>query len=91
MYVPSTIAQIAEHVGAMVLCMPDMQLPNTDVGFEGAYEQLENGFALVRDRLGDEKYDKLMDMLRDSKTYFLGGNSKCGRNILRDMKRLLKG
>jgi hypothetical protein len=90
-YVPSTIGEVRELVGAMVLCMPDMELPNTALGLDGAYQALEHSLGLIRSRLGDEKHDRLIDMARESKQLFVDGRNRDGRFILQDMHKLLRG
>jgi hypothetical protein len=90
-YVPSTVGEVRELVGAMVLCMPDMALPNTDLGLDGAYQSLEHSLGLIRSGLGDEKYHRLIDMARQSKQLFVDGQNRDGRFILQDMHKLLRG
>lgn len=90
-YVPSTVGEVRELVGAMVLCMPDMELPNSDLGLDGAYESLEHSLGLIRPKLGDEKYQRLIDMARQSKQLFVDGHNRDGRFILQDMHKLLRG
>jgi len=74
----------------MELCMPDMELPNTGLGFDGAYEQLEHSLDLVRTKLGDERYDALVSMARQSKQLFAEGRSKEARSTLYAMKKVLR-
>ena len=88
-FVPSTIGEISDHIGAMVLCMPDMNIPNTDLGLDGAYAQLEHSLGLVKAKLGEERYTQLIDMARRSKEHFVDGQNKDGRFMLQDMKKLL--
>ncbi|MFZ5748782.1 MAG: hypothetical protein ACOY45_14150 [Pseudomonadota bacterium] len=90
MYIPSNIGQISDRIGAMVLCMPDMELPNTDLGMDGAFAQLEHSLGLVRAKLGDDKYHRLIEMARESKRVFIDGDDLGGRVILADMKKLLR-
>ncbi len=88
-YVPSTIGQIRDRLGAMVLCMPDMKLPNSDLGMDGAYAQLEHSLGLVQDKLGEEHYRRLVDMARVSKEALVDGELKKGLFLLQDMIKLL--
>lgn len=88
-YVPSTVGEVRDLVGAMVLCMPDMKLPNTDLGMDGAYERLEHSLGLVQDRLGEERYRQLIDMARESKQLLIEGELKKGLFLLQDMRKIL--
>lgn len=89
-YTPSTIGEVSDLIGAMVLCMPDMELPNTDLGLDGAYEQLEYSLGLVREKLGDARYHQLVDMARQSKQMFVDDDLKNGILLLQDMRKLLR-
>jgi hypothetical protein len=88
-YVPSTIGEVRDLVGAMVLCMPDMKLPNTDLGMDGAYERLEHSLGIVRETLGEHRHRQLVDMARESKQRLVGGQLKEGLFLLQDMRKLL--
>lgn len=88
-YVPSTIGQIRDRLGSMVLCMPAMKLPNTDLGMDGAYEQLEHSLGIVQKNLGEERYRRLIDMARISKQNLVDGHLKEGLFLLQDMKKAL--
>ena len=89
MYIPSSIGEISDQIGAMVLCMPDMELPNSGLGFEGAYAQIEESFGIVRTKLGEDKYLALIDMARKSRNLFAVGSNKEGRKVLMEMKKQL--
>lgn len=86
-YIPSTVGEVSELIGAMVLTMPDMEIIGLDM--DGAYAQLEHSLGLVKARLGDERYTQLIDMARRSKQHFVDGQNKDGRFMLQDMKKLL--
>lgn len=73
----------------MVLCMPDMKLPNSDLGIDGAYERLEQSLKIVRARLGDDLHARLTDMARDSKRKLEEGQLKEGLFLLQDMRSML--
>jgi hypothetical protein len=70
--------------------MPDMDLPNTNIGFDGAYDQLEYCFGLVRDKLGEPKYERLLTMAREARARFAEGENKAGRFLLQDMLKILR-
>ena len=88
-YVPSNIGQIRDRLGAMVLCMPDMELPNSGLGFDAAYEQLEHSLGLVKAELGEARYHRLVDMARESKRKFGEGDIRSGCFLLQDMRKLI--
>lgn len=88
-YVPSTIGEVRDLVGAMVLCMPDMNLPNTDLGMDGAYQRLERSLGIVRDKIGDERYHQLVEMARESKQKLVEGHLKEGLFLLQGIRKLL--
>lgn len=88
-YIPSTIGQIRDRLSSMVLCMPDMELPNTDLGMDGAYEQLEHSFGLVRDQLGEELHGQLVAMAHESRQKLVDGDLKEGLRLLQDMRKQL--
>lgn len=90
MYVPSTLAEIVDRLGAMELCMPDKELPVTGLGFDGAYEQLAHSLGLVRAKLGEDRYEALISMARQSKQLFVEGKHKEARSTLYEMKRVLR-
>jgi hypothetical protein len=89
-YVPSTLGEVRELVGAMVLCIPDMNLPNSDQGLDGAFQGLEHSLGLIRGNLGDERYHRLVAMAHESKQLFLDGRDRDGCFILQDIYKLLE-
>ena len=90
MYIPSTIGEISDRIGSLVLCLPDMELSNSGLDMDGAYEQLEYSLRLVRKRLSDERYHVLLGMARASRQLIIDGKLKEGLFILQDMKNVLK-
>jgi hypothetical protein len=89
-YIPSTLGEINDRLGGMVLCMPDMELPHTGLDMAGAYAQLEHSFGLVRKQLGDDRHQQLIAMARQSHQHFIDGQNKEGRFMLIDMQKLLR-
>ena len=89
MYIPSNIGQISDFLGAMVLCMPDMEMPNSGLDMDGAFARLEHCLGLIRAKVGEEKYHQLIEMARASKQTFVDGDDLGGRIVLDDMIGLL--
>ena len=88
-YVPATVAEIKYHIGAMVLCMPEYPMPVSNTGMDESYAELEDGLAIVRVKIGEIKYEKLIQMARQSKQFFVDGKDKEGSFLLQDMQKLL--
>jgi hypothetical protein len=88
-YIPSSIEEVREMLGAMVLCMPDIEIPNSGLDMAGAYAELEESFGIVRKQLGDERYQQLMTMARQSHQHFIDGDEIAGSFLLQDMQKLL--
>lgn len=88
-YVAATVAEINDHLGAMVLCMPEYPMPGDGIGMDESYAELEDGLGIVRAKIGEIKYEKLILMARQSKQFFVDGKDKEGRFLLQDMQKLL--
>lgn len=89
-YVPETKGEVSDLIGAMTLCMPDMELPHTNLGLDGAYALLEESLGIIRSKIGDEKYHTLIAMARESKQHFGEGDDRSGIHMLQDMGELLR-
>jgi hypothetical protein len=89
-FIPNTIGEISDYLGAMVLCMPDVQMPNSNMDMADTYAKLEHCFSLVRKQLGDDRYQQLIAMARQSHQHFIDGQNKEGRFMLIDMQKLLR-
>jgi hypothetical protein len=90
-YIPSTVGEVSDRIGSLVLCMPDMELSNSGLDMDGAYAQLEHSLGLIRKKIGEEKYHALVQMGRASKQKFVENKTKDGRFLLQDMSKLIKG
>ena len=88
-YVPATVAEINDRLGAMVLCMPEYPMPVSNAGMDETYAELEDSLGIVRAKIGEIKYEKLIAMARQSKQFFVDGKDKEGRFLLQDMQKLL--
>ena len=88
----STVAEIHDYLGAMVLCMPDDPMPVSKMGMEETYFELFASLEIIRSKIGEAKYNKLIDMAAESKKLYEFGDDKAGCFMLQDMQKvLLKG
>ena len=81
-YVPATLPEVRDYVGAMIIAVPDLVDSITVGGVDGAYASLQEGFDLIRKRLGDELHSKLSQMAQASHAHFAEGERKEGRLML---------
>lgn len=89
MYIPSTVSEVKDRIGAMVLCMPEYVDDISKNGVDGAYSELEHSLSLIRSKLGDTKYEKLLEMSRKSQQFFAEDKLKEGSFMLQDMHELI--
>lgn len=72
-YIPSTLSEIYDTLGSMILGAPTFidrlgDFPNRNIDSE--FNKLTQGFALVRKKLGEERYARLMDLAARAKALF---------------------
>jgi hypothetical protein len=89
-YVPATVPEVREYVGAMVIAIPDLVDSIANGGIDGAYASLQEGLDLVRKRLGEPLYLQLSEMARASHAHFAAGERKQGRIVLQHMDEAMK-
>lgn len=72
-YIPSTLSEIYDTLGSMILGAPTFidrlgDFPNRNIDSE--FNKLTQGFGLVRKKLGEERYARLMDLAARAKAQF---------------------
>ncbi len=90
-YVPSRVSEVIDLLGSMVLHMPDIPMPVTGDGIDEAYGLLHESLEVVRKRIGDDRFNRLMEMAQQSKQLFIDGSDREGRAVLTDMIEVISG
>ena len=72
-YIPASLSEIYDTLGSMILGAPTFvdrlgDFPDHDIDSE--FNKLTEGFALVRKKLGEERYAKLIDLAARAKALF---------------------
>jgi hypothetical protein len=72
-YIPASLSEIYDTLGSMILGAPTFvdrwgDFPNRNIDSE--FNKLTQGFALVRKKLGEERYAKLIDLAARAKALF---------------------
>ncbi|PTS89767.1 hypothetical protein DBR17_02685 [Sphingomonas sp. HMWF008] len=72
-YIPASLSEIYDTLGSMILGAPTfidktLVFPNRNIDSE--FNKLTEGFALVRKKLGEERYAKLIDLAARAKALF---------------------
>jgi hypothetical protein len=98
-YVPKNFAELFDHLSFMMLRAPLFvdktgYLPGQNL--DTTFYALNEGLKTLRNKLGQERYSKLMDMSDRMRAYFeadpeknTGGTLK-GRELILDMEELIK-
>jgi hypothetical protein len=99
MYIPEGIGEIIDHLSLMMLSSPTF-LDKTgyfpDRNIKTVFLQLNEGLRLIRVKLGEERYLRLMQMSDQMRAHFEADpedktdDSLKGRDIILEMKDLLK-
>ncbi len=89
-YLPSTLGQIVDRLGAMALCFPEHQLPLSDLEMTDEFEELRESLGIVRSKLGEERYASLIAMSRQSEQSYLENDELGGGRTLREMQALIR-
>lgn len=88
-YVPETVGELRDYFGYVSLCAPD-KFPD-GATMDEAYEIITMGLNLLRKRIGEDRYTRLIEMLEQSKQHFLDGEDRAGAVILANMKDVISG
>jgi hypothetical protein len=97
-YIPQSIGETIELLGAMVLDAPKFEDDSYFAGMsiDTEYVALDEGLEVIRGKLGEDRYTRLVEMALLSKEKFLqasDGNAEqlvAGRNILIEMIEILR-
>ncbi len=88
-YVPSSVSEIKDFLGYMVLSAPD-NFPEGET-LDEEYDLMFECLGIVRKRIGEARYDQLIDMAQRSKQLFVDGNDLAARAMLANMKEVVSG
>ena len=72
-YIPASLSEIYDTLGSMILGAPtfvDRLGDFPDRNIDSEFNKLTEGFALVRKKLGEERYAKLIDLAARAKALF---------------------
>ncbi len=98
-YIPQTISEIWDLIGGMMLESPtfiDKTGYFSGQNIDTEFHALKEGFKAVRKKLGDERYERLVDMADQAKAHFLADpedsteDSRAGRRLFVEMEDVLK-
>lgn len=100
-FIGQTVGEINDMLAGMMLSSPtfkdahlDMMFPGRDLG--GVFFELNESLGVVRKKLGEKRYQTLMEMSDRMRAHFeadpedTNGRAKEGRKIIREMKELLR-
>ena len=90
-YVPSTVSEVKDLLGSMVLRMPDTPMPVTGDGIDEAYSLLHESLETVGKSIGDERFRRLTGMAQQSRQLFVDGADRKGRAVLISMIEVISG
>jgi hypothetical protein len=88
-YVPASVPEVRDYVGAMVIAIPNLVDSIADGGVPGAFRDLQEGLDLTRKKLGETLFLRLSEMGRTAHAHFEAGELKEGYFLLQDMSDLL--
>lgn len=98
-YIPATPSEINDLLGSMILYAPTFVDPLGDFpdrNIDSEFHTLTGGFAVVRKKLGEERYASLIDLAVRAKALFAAdqddtnGKTDEGRALLFEMEDVLK-
>lgn len=90
-YIPASLSEIYDTLGSMILGAPtfvDRLGDFPDRNIDSEFNKLTQGFGLVRKKLGEERYARLMDLAARAKELFaadqedMNGKTDEGRALL---------
>lgn len=59
--------------------------------YDEAWESLTRSLQHLRNKLGEERYTKLVDMAAQAKTHYEAEEIKWGSRLMQDMEQIVKG
>ena len=96
-YIPKKLSEIYDQLGSMLLWAPKfehVQFPEQNIDSE--FFVLVEGFALIRKKLGEERYSKLIELAAQAKALFAGdpddanGKTDLGRKLLYEIEDIIQ-
>lgn len=98
-YIPASLSEINDLLGSMILWAPTFvddlgHFPERNIDTE--FHKLTEGFAIVRKKLGEERYAALIDLAARAKALFAAdqddtnGKTDEGRALLFEMEDVLR-
>ena len=90
-YIPQNVGEVQDKLGAMMLSSPhftDDEFPEMNI--DTTFFALLEGFKNIRCTLGEERYDKLLDMASAMRLHFEADEVPEGNTIAYDMQELIK-
>lgn len=98
-YIPASLSEINDQLGSMFLGAPTFKdntlvFPNRNI--ESEFHELTEGLGLVRKKVGEERYDQLIDLAMRAKALFAAdqndenGKTDEGRELLCQMQDVLR-
>lgn len=98
-YIPASLSEINDLLGSMILGAPTFKdrlgdFPDDDIDSE--FHTLTQGFALVRKKLGEERYAVLIDLAARAKALFAddqddtNGKTDQGRALLFEIEDVFR-
>ena len=94
--IPATFGEIDDLLAWMLFEAPKFQRQIYQVGdIEGVFFELKEGLALLRSKLGEERYSTLVDMADQARTLFEAdpedeiGQTNEGRKLIIQMEKTL--
>jgi hypothetical protein len=98
-FIPQTIGEVMDYLGMMMLSSPTFidktgYFPHNNI--HTTFRELNEGLGLIRLKLGEERYLKLMDMSDRMRAHFEADpedktdDTIKGREIIHEMETLLK-
>jgi hypothetical protein len=98
-YVPASLSEIYDMLGSMLLFAPTFIDPTgtfSERNVENEFATLVEAFGLVRKKLGEERYAKLIDLAASAKTLFAedqddtNGKTDQGRALLYEIEDIIQ-
>lgn len=98
LYIPATLSELDDLIGSMILFAPTFIDPCGDFpdqNIDTCFQQLFEGALVVRQKLGEERYAKLVDLAARAKQLFVddqddtNGKTDEGRALLFEIEDVL--
>jgi hypothetical protein len=85
--IPKTKRELRDAIIDTLMRAPTRHFPE-NYDFDGAYYSLERGVENLRKKFGDEKANKMLDMIRQAKVHHEAGD-KLGSRLLQDVEMVV--